>query len=349
MIFYRTLLLLMVCILITIYSPVSHAGLDDTNTDFDLHHNSLPLPGFSRADWGYSYGGVNFYFGRVKVLDHSHIVIQKLYAEVGSENSPALEGVRVFIDQLEFIGDAQKGWVISADNIYLGCRQNSNCSKTFQTDEQEILIGLDSLKVFAEQGIIDKPIEDITFPLKWWDSSGTIIGTVKGVWFSGVRKHLNMESYFNANHWALLDDHFINLDFQITGGGLEKNLVGVVILDHDPLVGFKLNKSRIIKSKAVNGWSVELADIRRQNYQYIGIYIKLKTARLAGIALFQLISRWLPMQPEFPDNSKFTRFIDKGSSLEFFLPQVIPIEHNNSGDKGEVDPRFDFQATSFQD
>ncbi|MCY4184214.1 MAG: hypothetical protein OXD45_02715 [Rhodobacteraceae bacterium] len=89
---------------------------------FQLKESFLPRPGYSRAEWGFNLGGMEFYLDRTMVIDKANIVIQKLYAEVGVDGIPGIEGLRVFIDQFRILEDGNKGLLLSGQDIFLGCR-----------------------------------------------------------------------------------------------------------------------------------------------------------------------------------------------------------------------------------
>ncbi len=73
-----------VCILCTLQVlPVKAAMYHSSMDLYQLKESFLPRPGYSRAEWGFNLGGVEFYLDQTKVIDKANIVIRKLYAETG--------------------------------------------------------------------------------------------------------------------------------------------------------------------------------------------------------------------------------------------------------------------------
>ena len=183
-----------VCILCALQVLPVKAAVDYSSMDlYQLKESFLPRPGYSRAEWGFNLVGLEFYLGQTKVIDKANIVIRKLYAETDVDDIPGIEGLRVFIDQFRILGDNNKGLLLSGQDILLGCRNNTYCGKTFQVDEDDLLIGFDAFHIHSK-GTIPLQIVKITgLPFDWWEPDSTFTGTIKGLKLGGVHKYLDDE------------------------------------------------------------------------------------------------------------------------------------------------------------
>ena len=348
MAFNRIRQLFMVYVLVTIQASANHAGVDDTSTGLSQFQSLLPLSGFSRTGWGVKVGEADFYLGRLKVIGGDHVVIQKLFAEMGTDSSPSQEGLRAFIDQFQVARDKENRQVISAHDIYLGCRENPPCSKTFQTDEKEILAGFDSIKFFGVPVNTTKQVKGGSFPLMWLEPENTIVGTINGVNFGGFLQHPIRESYFEAEHLALMDEYLISLDFQSTGVGADRTFSGVVKADGVALVKFQIVKQMDLDEGSIGSWSVKLSDVNSQEVPNKEIQEKTKAVRLGGIALLQLFSQLIPMTVGFNEKSQLSLFVDAGISLEVNFSRVNPDEIDYSNRDLEAGPYTVIQRTKFK-
>jgi len=309
------------CILCALQVLPVKAALDHPSMDlYQLKESFLPRPGYSRAEWGFNLGGMEFYLDRTMVIDKANIVIRKLYAEAGVDGIPGIEGLRVFIDQLRILEDDNKGLLLSGHDIFLGCRDNTHCSETFQIDEDDLLIGFDAFHIHSKGPISPKIVKKTGLPFDWWEPGSTFTGTIKGLKLGGVRKYLDDEWSFENNLWVLLARDDVSVDFQATSYGSENSFMSLIKIN-----GLPLARTQIIQDQKFDGETdsvlrIELSEINSQENQNGVTKEKANTARIAAIALIQVMFQWLPLQQEKLDVSEFSSFVDSGSSLDIFLP-----------------------------
>jgi len=317
----RTWKMTAACILCALQVLPVKAALDHPSMDlYQLKESFLPRPGYSRAEWGFNLGGMEFYLDRTMVIDKANIVIRKLYAEAGVDGIPGIEGLRVFIDQLRILEDDNKGLLLSGHDIFLGCRDNTHCSETFQIDEDDLLIGFDAFHIHSKGPISPKIVKKTGLPFDWWEPGSTFTGTIKGLKLGGVRKYLDDEWSFENNLWVLLARDDVSVDFQATSYGSENSFMSLIKIN-----GLPLARTQIIQDQKFDGETdsvlrIELSEINSQENQNGVTKEKANTARIAAIALIQVMFQWLPLQQEKLDVSEFSSFVDSGSSLDIFLP-----------------------------
>ncbi|MCY4306959.1 MAG: hypothetical protein OXC57_01655 [Rhodobacteraceae bacterium] len=287
---------------------------------FQLKESFLPRPGFSRAEWGFNLGGMEFYLDRTMVIDKANIVIRKLYAEAAVDGIPGIEGLRVFIDQFRILEDDNKGLLLSGQDIFLGCRGNTHCSETFQIDEDDLLIGFDAFHIHSKGPISPKIVKKTGLPFDWLEPGSTFTGTIKGLKLGGVRKYLDDEWSFESNLWASLARDDVSVDFQATTSGTENTFTGLVQINELPLARVQIVQGKEVDGETDNVLKVALSEINSQENQNNGTKEKSKAARIAAIALTRVMFQWLPLQREKLDMSEFNSFVDSGSSLDIFLP-----------------------------
>lgn len=348
-VFVRTLILLMVWVMFGIPTSANHTGMEDSSTNASQVARYLPKPGFSRADWGFSFDGVDFYFGRVKVIDTNNVVVQKLFAEIGQDNSPAPEGLRIFIDQFQYSTDKANRQAISAQNIYLGCRDSSTCNKTFQTNEQEILVGFTSLRILVEQDRTAEKVKESSLPLIWWHPGSKIVGTINRVKFDGLLKHLIRMKYFEAEHLPFMDDYLITLDFQATVVNSARAITGVVKADGKALVKYLITPNPGPDGNSIGGWSVKLTEITSREIPKIGTHRERKAARLGVIAFIQFLSQLFPKVGVLPDNSQINHFVGTGVPLEIPLKNMVPHENDPSNRVLDVLSHIENERAKFKE
>ncbi|MYJ88033.1 MAG: hypothetical protein F4044_10010 [Rhodobacteraceae bacterium] len=293
-----------VCILCALQVLPVKAAKDHSSMDlYQLKESFLPRPGYSRAEWGFNLGGVEFYLDQTKVIDEANIVIRKLYAETGIDGIPGIEGLRVFIDQFRILGDDNKGLLLSGQDIFLGCRNNTYCSETFQIDEDDLLIGFDAFHIHSK-GIIPLQTVKITgMPFDWWEPDNTYTGTIKGLKLGGVSKYLDDEWPFEDNLWVSSARDDVSVDFQATTSGSENAFIGLVKINDLPLVRVQIVQGKELDGKTDNVLKVALSEINSQESQNNRTKEKANTARIAAIALIRIMSQWLPLQLEQLDMS----------------------------------------------
>ena len=310
-----------VCILCALQVLPVKAAVDHSSMDlYQLKESFLPRPGYSRAEWGFNLEGVEFYLGRIKVIDKANIVIQKLYAETEVDGIPGIEGLRVFIDQFRILGDDNKGFLLSGQDISLGCRNNTLCSETFQIDEDDLLIGFDAFHIHSNETISPKTVKMTGMPINWWKSGSTFSGTIKGLKLGGVRKYLDDEWSFENNLWELLARDDVSVDFQATTSVSENAFTGLIKINDLPLARVQIVQEKELDGGTDNVLKVALSEINSQESQNNGTKKKVNTARIAATTLVQAMFQWLPFQQEQLDVSEFSSFGETGSSLELFIP-----------------------------
>lgn len=310
-----------VCILCALQVLPVKAAVDHSSMDlYQLKESFLPRPGYSRAEWGFNLEGVEFFLGRIKVIDKANIVIQKLYAETEVDGIPGIEGLRVFIDHFRILGDDNNGFLLSGQDIFLGCRNNTHCSETFQIDEDDLLIGFDTFHIHSNETISPKTVKITRMPSNWWKPSSTFTGTIKGLKLGGVRKYLDDEWSFENNLWVLLPRDDVSVDFQATTSVSKNAFTGLIKINDLPLARVQLVQGKELDGRTDNVLKVALSEINSQENQNNGTKKKAKTARIAAIALVHVMFQWLPLQKELLDASEFRSFIATGSSLELILP-----------------------------
>ena len=310
-----------VCILCTLQVIPVKAAVDYSSMDLNqLKESFLPWPGYSRAEWGFNLEGIELYLGRIKVIDKANIVIQKLYAETEVDGIPGIEGLRVFIDQFRILGDDNNGFLLSGQDIFLGCKDNSQCSETFQIDEDGLLIGFDAFHLHSNETISPKTVKITGMPFDWWKPGSTFTGTIKGLKLGGVRKYLDDEWSFENNLWVLLARDDVSVDFQATTSGSENAFTGLIKINDLPLARVQIVQGKELDSGTDNVLKVALSEINSQESQNNGTKDKAHYARITAIALIRVIFQWLPLQQEQLDASEFRSFIATGSSLELILP-----------------------------
>jgi len=309
------------CILCALQVLPVKAALDHPSMDlYQLKESFLPRPGYSRAEWGFNLGGMEFYLDQAMVINKANIVIRKLYAETDVDGIPGIEGLRVFIDQLRILEDDNKGLLLSGHDIFLGCRDNTHCSETFQIDEDDLLIGFDAFHIHSKGPISPKIVKKTGLPFDWWEPGSTFTGTIKGLKLGGVRKYLDDEWSFENNLWASLARDDVSVDFQATSYGSENSFMSLIKIN-----GLPLARTQIIQNQKFDGETdsvlrIELSEINSQENQNGVTKEKANTARIAAIALIRVMFQWLPLQQEQLDVSEFSSFIATGSSLQLNLP-----------------------------
>ena len=310
-----------VCILCVLQVLPVKAAKDHSSMDlYQLKESFLPRPGYSRAEWGFNLGGVEFYLDQTKVIDKANIVIRKLYAETGVDGILGIEGLRVFIDQFRILGDDNKGLLLSGQNIFLGCRDNTYCSKTFQIDEDDLLIGFDAFHIHSNGTISPQTVKITGMPFDWWEPGKTYTGTIKGLKLGGVRKYLDDEWSFENNLWVILARDDVSVDFQATTLGSENAFTGLVKINELPLARVQIVQGKELDGEIDNVLKVALSEINSQESQNNGTKEKANTARMITIVLIRIMFQWLSLQQEQLDLSEFSSFIETGSSLEIVLP-----------------------------
>lgn len=250
------------------------------------------------------------------------MVIQKLYAETEVDGIPGIEGLRVFIDQLRILGDDNKGFLLSGQDIFLGCRNNTHCSETFQIDEDDLLIGFDAFHIHSNETISPKTVKITGMPIDWWKPGSTFTGTIKGLKLGGVRKYLDDEWSFENNLWVLQARDDVSVDFQATTSVSENAFTGLIKINDLPLARVQIVQEKELDGGTDNVLKVALSEINSQESQNNGTKDKAHSARITAIALIRVIFQWLPLQQERLDASEFRSFIATGSSLELILPQT---------------------------
>jgi len=317
----RTWKMTAACILCALQVLPVKAALDHPSMDlYQLKESFLPRPGYSRAEWGFNLGGMEFYLDQAMVINKANIVIRKLYAETDVDGIPGIEGLRVFIDQLRILEDDNKGLLLSGHDIFLGCRDNTHCSETFQIDEDDLLIGFDAFHIHSKGPISPKIVKKTGLPFDWWEPGSTFTGTIKGLKLGGVRKYLDDEWSFENNLWASLARDDVSVDFQATSYGSENSFMSLIKIN-----GLPLARTQIIQNQKFDGETdsvlrIELSEINSQENQNGVTKEKANTARIAAIALIRVMFQWLPLQQEQLDVSEFSSFIATGSSLQLNLP-----------------------------
>ena len=293
-----------VCILCALQVLPVKAAKDHSSMDlYQLKESFLPRPGYNRAEWGFNLVGIEFYLDQTMVIDKANIVIRKLYAETDVNGIPGIEGLRVFIDQFRILGDDNKGLLLSGQDIFLGCRNNTYCSKTFQIDEDDLLIGFDAFHIHSK-GIIPLQTVKITgMPFDWWEPDNTYTGTIKGLKLGGVSKYLDDEWPFEDNLWVSSARDDVSVDFQATTSGSENAFIGLVKINDLPLVRVQIVQGKELDGKTDNVLKVALSEINSQESQNNRTKEKANTARIAAIALIRIMSQWLPLQLEQLDMS----------------------------------------------
>ncbi len=309
-----------VCILCALQVLPVKADKDHSSIDlYQLKESFLPRPGYSRAEWGFNLGGVEFYLDQTKVIDKANIVIRKLYAETGVDGILGIEGLRVFIEQFRLLGDDNKGLLLSGQDILLGCRNNTQCSETFQIDENDLLIGFDAFHIHSKVAIPLQTVKITGMPFDWWEPSNTYTGIIKGLKLGGVRKYLDDEWSFENNLWIILARDDVSIDFQVITSGSENTFTGLVKIN-----GLPLTRAQILQEKKLDGVTnnvlkIVLSDINSPQSRNSGIEEMVNTARMAAIALLRIMFQLLSLQLEQLDVSEFSSFIDSGSSQEIKL------------------------------
>ncbi|MXZ51132.1 MAG: hypothetical protein F4Z09_10065 [Rhodobacteraceae bacterium] len=288
----------------------------------------MPRPGYSRAEWGFNLGGVEFYLDHTKVIDQANIVIKKLYAETNIDGILGIEGLRVFFDQFRILGDDNKGLLLSGQDIFLGCKDNTQCSETFQIDEDDLLIGFDAFHIHSKGTMPLQTVKITGMPFDWWKPGNTYTGTIKGLKLGGVRKYLDDEWSFENNLWVILARNDVSVDFQATISGSENVFTGLVKINELPLTRVQIVQGKKLDGETDNVLKVALSEINSQESQNNGTKEKANTARIAAIALIQIMFQWLPLQQEQLDVSEFSSFVKTGSSLEIVLPKNDWIENH---------------------
>lgn len=309
------------CILCTLQVLPVKAAVDHSSMDlYQLKESFLPRPGYSRAEWGFNVVGVEFYLDRTMVIDKANIVIQKLYAETSVDSIPGIEGLRVFIDQFRILGDDNKGLLLSGQDIFLGCRNNTHCSETLQIDEDDLLIGFDTFHIHSKGTIPLQTVKITGMPFDWWESGNTYTGTIKGLKLGGVRKYLDDEWPFEDNFWVSLARDDLSIDFQSTASGSENTLTSLVKIKGLPLTRVQIRQEKKLDGETDNVLKVVLSDINSPQSRNSGIVEKANTARMAAIALIRVMFKWLPLKHEKLNYSQFNSFVETGSSVEIVLP-----------------------------
>lgn len=321
MINYRVWQMIAECILCALQVLPVKAAVDHSSMDlYQLKESFLPRPGYSRAEWGFNLEGVEFYLGRIKVIDKANIVIQKLYAETEVDGIPGIEGLRVFIDQFRILGDDNNGFLLSGQDIFLGCKDNSQCSETFQIDEDGLLIGFDAFHLHSNETISPKTVKITGMPFDWWKPGSTFTGTIKGLKLGEVRKYLDDEWSFENNLWVSLARDDVSVDFQATASGSDNILTSLVKINGLPLTRAQILQEKKLDSATDYVLKIVLSDINSPQSRNSGIEEKANTARMAVIALIRVMFQWLPLKQEKLNYNQFNSFVETGSSVEIVLP-----------------------------
>ncbi|MCY4099839.1 MAG: hypothetical protein OXF46_02865 [Rhodobacteraceae bacterium] len=302
--------------ILPVKATVDHSSMDL----YQLKESFLPRPGYSRAEWGFNLGGVEFYLDRTKVIDKANIVIQKLYAETDADGTPDIEGLRVFIDQFRILEDDNKGLLLSGQDIFLGCRNNSHCSETFQIDEDDLLVGFDAFHIHSKGSISPQTVKKTGMPFDWWKQGNTFTGTIKGLKLGGVRKYLDDEWPFKVNLWSSLAWEDVSVDFQTTASVSENAFSGLLKINGIPLVRVQILQQKKLDGETDSVLKVALSEINSQENRKRGVEENTKAARIAAIALIRVMFQWLPLQQEQLDMNEFSSFVETGSSLQLNLP-----------------------------
>jgi len=263
---------------------------------------------------------MEFYLDRTMVIDQDNMVIQKLYAETDVDGIPGIERLRVFIDQLRILEDDNKGLLLSGHDIFLGCRDNTHCSETFQINADDLLIGFDTSHIHSKGPISPKIVKKTGLPFDWWEPGSTFTGTIKGLKLGGVRKYLDDGWSFENNLWVILARDDVSVDFQATTSGTENTFTGLVQINELPLARVRIVQGKELDGETDSVLRIELSEINSQENQNGVTKEKSKAARIAAIALIRVMFQWLPLQQEKLDTSEFSSFVDSGSSLDIFLP-----------------------------
>ncbi|MYG43201.1 MAG: hypothetical protein F4203_08735 [Rhodobacteraceae bacterium] len=333
MINYRVWQMIAVCILCTLQVLPVKAAVDHSSMDlYQLKESFLPRPGYNRAEWGFNLVGIEFYLDQTMVIDKANIVIRKLYAETDVNGIPGIEGLRVFIDQFRILGDDNKGLLLSGQDIFLGCRDNTLCSETFQIDEDDLLIGFDAFHIHSNGIISPQSVKITGMPFNWWEPGNTYTGTIKGLKLGGVRKYLDDEWSFENILWVILTRDDVSVDFQATTSGSENAFTSLVMINELPLARVQIVQGKELNGETDNVLKVTLLEINSQESRNSGTKEESDTARMAAIALIRVMFQWLPVQQEKLDVSEFSSFVETGSSLELFLPLYQDQKHAE-GDK----------------
>ena len=309
-----------VCILCALQVFPVKAAVDHSSMDlYQLKESFLPRPGYSRSEWGFNLEGVEFYLGRIKVIDKANIVIQKLYAETEIDGIPGIEGLRVFIDQFRILGDDNKGFLLSGQDIFLGCRNNTHCSETFQIDEDDLLIGFDAFHIHSNETISPKTVEITGMPFDWWKPGSTFTGTIKGLKLGGVRKYLDDEWSVENNLWVSLARDDVSVDFQATTSGSENAFTVLIKINDLPLARVQIVQGKELDGGTDNVLKVALSEINSQENQNNGTKEIAHSARMATITMIKVMFHLLPLQQKQLDMSKFNSFVYTGSLLEIIF------------------------------
>ncbi len=218
------------------------------------------------------------------------------------------------------MGDDNKGLLLSGQDILLGCRGNTHCSETFQIDEDDLLMGFDAFHLHSKGTIPLQTIKITGMPFDWWEPDNTYTGTIKGLKLGGVRKYLDDEWSFENNLWVILTRDEVSVDFQATTSGSENAFTGLVKINELPLARVQIVQGKELDGETYNVLKVALSEINSQESQNNGSKEKTNTARIAAIALIQVMFQMLPLQQEQLDVSKFRSFVETGSSLEIIIP-----------------------------
>ncbi|MCY3725604.1 MAG: hypothetical protein OXF95_03080 [Rhodobacteraceae bacterium] len=310
-----------VCILCTLQVLPVKATMDHSSMDlYQLKESFLPRPGYSRAEWGFNLGGVEFYLGQTKVIDKANIVIRKLYAETDVDGIPGIKGLRVFIDQFRILGDDNKGLLLSGQDIFLGCKDNTQCSETFQIDENDLLIGFDAFHIHSKGTIPLQTVKITGMPFDWWEPGNTYTGTIKGLKLGGVRKYLDDELSFENNLWVMLARDDVSVDFKATTSGSENVFTGLVKINDLPLARVQIIQGKELDGETDSVLRIALSELNSHESPNSGAEEKAKVARMSAIALIRVMFQLLPSQQEQLDMSELGLFIAKGSSLEIIIP-----------------------------
>ena len=295
MIINRIWQMIAVCILCALQVLPVKAEMDYSFLDlYQLKESLLPMPGYSRAEWGFNLGGVEFYLGQTNVINKANILIEKLYAETDVDGISGIEGLRVFIDQFRILGDDNKGVLLSGQDIYLGCRDNTHCSETFQIDEDELLMGFDAFHIHSNETVSPKTIKITGMPFDWGKPGSTFTGTIKGLKLGGIRKYLDHEWSFENNYWVILARNDVSVDFQATTSGSENTFTGLVKINDLPLVRVQIVQGKELDGETDNVLKVALSELNSHESSNSGAEEKVKVARMAAIALIRIMFQWLP-------------------------------------------------------
>ncbi|MCY3628161.1 MAG: hypothetical protein OXG88_11055, partial [Gammaproteobacteria bacterium] len=226
------------------------------------------------------------------------------------------------------LGDDNKGLLLSGQDIFLGCKDNTQCSETFQIDEDDLLIGFDAFHIHSKGTMPLQTVKITGMPFDWWKPGNTYTGTIKGLKLGGVRKYLDDEWSFENNLWVILARNDVSVDFQATISGSENVFTGLVKINELPLTRVQIVQGKKLDGETDNVLKVALSEINSQESQNNGTKEKANTARIAAIALIQIMFQWLPLQQEQLDVSEFSSFVKTGSSLEIVLPKNDWIENH---------------------